>query len=147
MINSKVLIAFFLLQNGVLSCKVFKGQDYERKETIKKAIAAIKSADSLDTYFLFDTAYLFQIKGKEGFKAVIAKAKEHLRNCDIQFERLSTEKLQFYESTNYLLPLCDDSIKLMFRFSDVDHQTLIGNFDIKFKDVNKLIQPPKMVDQ
>ncbi len=144
----KTIIVICTLSLSSWQCKTQPNLTDKRKSVIRQAMSAISIYDTTKLYKIVDTAYYFDIDGKEGFLFTVDYLNKKFKECGSTFV---DSVIEIREGTvnakEYILPFCrnkdnslsDNSFDLIFKFADYQ------NVDkIMFIDTKNYLDPSKI---
>lgn len=144
-----VIFSSFFIGNSCGGLK--KGTD-DRSVIIRKTVLAIANYDTIQLYSLIDTAYCFDIYGKDGFLNKIDFANHRYKVCGNSIvDSLTKTREKQPKIKEYSLAFCRGSkgeviagsFDFLFSFSDYDSESKILFIDIT--NYGKVIQPTKPI--
>lgn len=146
MLRAIIFICTLLLLSW--QCKTQPNLKDKRKDVIRKAISAISQYDTTELYSIIDTAYYFDVDGKEGFLSTVDYLHNRFKECGTAIidSSIKIKEAEVY-SKEYSLPFCrskdnsinDRSFDLLVTFTDYENSDKIHFIDVKsYIDNNKL---------
>ena len=134
----KLFIYIFFGLIAMSSCTFAQSLDAKRKAIINKAITAIENRDTLALFLLVDTAFNFDIYGKEGFLYKVNHINNLLKKCGSVYDKNQlSKKTGNLKSTEYRLAFCivndesnADAFYLSFIFPDYENRVKIQLIDV-----------------
>ena len=134
----KLFIYIFFTSIVINSCTIAQSVEAKRKVIINKALIALENQDTSTLFLLVDTAYYFDIYGKDGFLFKVNGINKHLKKCDLDSAMSQmSKKTGRLNTTEYRLTFCNskdefntDTFYLSFIFSDYENPVKIQLIDV-----------------